>query len=498
MNQNFDKFPSNIGEMSGRIPRKPYRFKYNRFEVWQGGQCVYSDTSNSIIDAQVINNQLNVTINDEKINKYIKNKFSFGEISTNLDRVMWSKDIFNSTGKVEKFNPDINSIFFQNGEIVKITFTIHDPNILIEFYGEEIPSTGEQTEGVNISNVKFLSNNHIRYENGKPFISQNTDAKGNNMNANRGIQIEPNISGGEGFTVTVFNMEGNHPIWGNNVQMAPKPMRITKKEENKIVLRGYGTDLFGTAFSDYGLTIHHNGNSIEKIILHMHDRNVDIEYFRDMTPIKEEPEIVKLAQAAYREYEKGTPSNARSSLITIYRQVKGNPAQLGEVKDLGSIGRAFLFMLDQNLSDDIDTLQMMTSVGYLCLSKAINKDPNNPNLVKDRLLLLRMGHEPFTYSVMAGLQLNSGGFFIMSGLSGIQARDAIYKMEIADLENNPILYHQLDMFRERRDEFDEMISRQFFMPEKTKENVIQSGNSIHEKMLEYLENKVIHEEDMDF
>jgi hypothetical protein len=47
---------------------------------------------------------------------------------------MWSKDIFNSTGKTERNNPDISSLFFKQGVLNKVTYTIHDPNTLVEFY----------------------------------------------------------------------------------------------------------------------------------------------------------------------------------------------------------------------------------------------------------------------------------------------------------------------------------------------------------------------------
>jgi hypothetical protein len=68
------------------------------------------------------------------INNHIIKHFSFGEISTNNDRIMWSKDIFNSTGKTERNNPDISSLFFKQGILNKVTYTIHDPNTLVEFY----------------------------------------------------------------------------------------------------------------------------------------------------------------------------------------------------------------------------------------------------------------------------------------------------------------------------------------------------------------------------
>ena len=112
--------------------------------------------------------------------------------------------------------------------------------------------------------------------------------------------------------------------------------------------------------------------------------------------------------------------------------------------------------------------------------------------------MLRIGHEPFTYTVMHALDINASPFSIMGKMAPIKARDAIYKMEIADLELHPQLYHQVSFFKERKDEFDEMIGRQFFMPEKTLDNVISSGVENHKKLLYYLENRIINEEDVDF
>lgn len=145
MANNWDRFPTNIAETSGRIERKSFTFNYIRFEVWQGGSCIYSGNSNGQIVTKVINGQLNVTINDAKINKHINKQFSFGEISTNGDRMMWSKDIFNSNGRTERNNPDVSSLFFINGVLNKVTYTIHNPNTLVEFYSDNPQQTDESS-----------------------------------------------------------------------------------------------------------------------------------------------------------------------------------------------------------------------------------------------------------------------------------------------------------------------------------------------------------------
>lgn len=62
MDENWDNFPSNLGEMLGIIPRKPFTFKYRRFEVWQNKRCIHSGNSDGQIVANIINNNLHVTI----------------------------------------------------------------------------------------------------------------------------------------------------------------------------------------------------------------------------------------------------------------------------------------------------------------------------------------------------------------------------------------------------------------------------------------------------
>jgi hypothetical protein len=115
-------------------------------------------------------------------------------------------------------------------------------------------------------NFVFKSSDHIRYENGRV-------VSGPHGGAPRAVKVEPNIRGEEGQTVTMFNTDGQ-----TVVQMAPKQMKVVQQSSDKIVLRGYGQDMFGASFDDYGLTINFVNGQVVKCILHLHDRNVDIEY----------------------------------------------------------------------------------------------------------------------------------------------------------------------------------------------------------------------------
>ena len=133
----------------------------------------------------------------------------------------------------------------------------------------------------------FNSSDHIRYQNG-------IHVAGPHGGANRAIKVEPNINGcsgynivsGDGYIVTIYNLDGMHPVWQNNVQMSPKPMRIISQSVDKIVLRGYPLQAmspFGWIDfngQDYGLTIFLKKKQVDKCVLHMYNRNVEIEYLK--------------------------------------------------------------------------------------------------------------------------------------------------------------------------------------------------------------------------
>ena len=103
--------------------------------------------------------------------------------------------------------------------------------------------------------ICFTSSDHVRFQNGQ-------DVSGHNLGSNRRLVIEKDIEGGEGYTVTLYNLDGIHPLWQNNVQMAPKRMRIINVSENIVQLRGYGADSFGASFSDYGVVLLFNNDEI--------------------------------------------------------------------------------------------------------------------------------------------------------------------------------------------------------------------------------------------
>lgn len=128
--------------------------------------------------------------------------------------------------------------------------------------------------------ICFDSSDHVRSQNGQ-------NVSGHNYGCNRRFVIEKNIQSDEGYTVSIYNMDGLHPLWQNNVQMAPKRMRIIGINKNIVELRGYGYDenalamgapLEAASFENYGIVLMIENDEIVRIQLNMFDRNISIVY----------------------------------------------------------------------------------------------------------------------------------------------------------------------------------------------------------------------------
>jgi hypothetical protein len=133
-------------------------------------------------------------------------------------------------------------------------------------------------ETFDLSDFRFISDDHIRYENGN-------DVSGHNYGSHREIRVQRNNSGTNEYLVTIYNHDGHHPVWGDNVQMAPKRMEIINTSLTHIELRGVGQDQLGNSFDDYGLILHILNNEVTKVTLKMYDRRVSIVYTKPKTTL---------------------------------------------------------------------------------------------------------------------------------------------------------------------------------------------------------------------
>lgn len=124
----------------------------------------------------------------------------------------------------------------------------------------------------------FVSDCHQRYQNGEEVMGL--------QQCTRTVRVEKNTSGcrgyklnpGDGYIVKVYNDDLGKP------NMSDKPMRIVNKTADKVELRGFPIEAqtpFGwqeVDYRDYGFTVYYEKGKVVKCVLHMFDRNVDLEY----------------------------------------------------------------------------------------------------------------------------------------------------------------------------------------------------------------------------
>jgi len=266
-----------------KLDFQEFDFKPNRYEIWKAGQKIDHGSTNQIISTREMKTKNGsvaiVNFKDTSLYSELSNQNEFDVFITSNDRLQLVKvpssgngddnmgiSMFKMTVGATRNHTDFKSnepyccnLFLQGGQISKITFSFSTPEKLIEFY-----SDGEKN---NKLEFVFHSTDHIRYENG-------IKVSGPHGGAPRAIKVESNITGGDGLSVTLFNTDGGQAT----VQMAPKQMKIQSADSECIKLVGFGTDQTGASFSDYGLSIFHSDGKITKCILHMFDRDIDIEY----------------------------------------------------------------------------------------------------------------------------------------------------------------------------------------------------------------------------
>ncbi len=181
-------------------------------------------------------------------------------------------------------------------------------------------------------------------------------------------------------------------------------------------------------------------------------------------------------------------------LYKAWHSYNSEPKQLNQIQDYARYGMGLMVFLSYGTVTNIDYRQQLTSIAYLFLSKAI-KDSPNINCYKNRLLLMISNHEAFEYTVSS--VVNKDTSFMMMRYSPFKARDAIYKMEFADLSSSPSLL-SIDMFSNKYRDLKTNIASNFFGSNQTETSIIAKGKELHDEVLAYLENKVIVNRDISF
>lgn len=130
-------------------------------------------------------------------------------------------------------------------------------------------SRTERAEAEFLQPFTFKSNCHQRYENGSPVKGEQECSRTvsviKNTNGHPSYRLEPGI----GYIVKIYNDDLGKP------NMSDKPMKVIRKTETFIELRGFPIDAqspFGwqeVDYSDYGFIVYYKNGQVEKCVLHI-------------------------------------------------------------------------------------------------------------------------------------------------------------------------------------------------------------------------------------
>lgn len=154
-----------------------------------------------------------------------------------------------------------------------------------------------------------------------------------------------------------------------------------------------------------------------------------------------------------------------------------------------------MIFLSYGTVTDIDDKQQLASIAYLFLSLAIQNNQNDANLILPRLLVMLNNREAFEYTVSSVVNKDEGMMFM--NMNPFKARDAMFKMEYADLSKDSHLL-SVDIFAQAYQDLRSKIQSGFFGQNKSEPSIITEGRNLHKEVTEYLVNKIIEENDIDF
>ena len=177
-----------------------------------------------------------------------------------------------------------------------------------------------------------------------------------------------------------------------------------------------------------------------------------------------------------------------------WNEYRYNPAVLKEVTDYYMVGCALSMFVSYGTISDIDTRQSIVSVAYMFISMAIEQDPSNVNYYKARVILMHEQREAFEYTVSSVVNKDRG--FMFMNFHVFDARDALFKMIYNDLASRPALT-RIQVLADIKADLDNKIKNNFFANQ-GQSDVFATGKKHHQEVLEYIKEKVLEDEDIDF
>lgn len=164
--------------------------------------------------------------------------------------------------------------------------------------------------------------------------------------------------------------------------------------------------------------------------------------------------------------------------------INENPIELMKVHNPQVLLHGVLSILSSGTIKDLDTLELIGDIGYWGISRAIELEPNNISLYFDRLGFMISAIEPVKWAAMRALNLLESPLSRIGDMAELWARDAVYKMTIADMYKHPETFVKSNYILNYKMSMDQKIKNGFFLPDQTAKQIEEAGSILHKKMFD--------------
>ena len=174
-------------------------------------------------------------------------------------------------------------------------------------------------------------------------------------------------------------------------------------------------------------------------------------------------QIETSAQLAYKELLSNNDSACKEHLVYIFNTIQQASSQLLRITDYKSVGFAYLAMLEGKMYQSDDVQQVMTDNAFYCLSKAIEKYPNDFTSKIYRLRLYNLSRKSSNELIICALEIDLNPMHnIGMPPAWMKARDEVYKMGIVDLFDTDKKLQEVLNSDNRKSQYEKMIQENFF------------------------------------
>ena len=198
--------------------------------------------------------------------------------------------------------------------------------------------------------------------------------------------------------------------------------------------------------------------------------------------------IEKMAEDALQCDYNGQDFLARQYYKQLLEYSKGNRVVFKKIERFGLIGKAFIFMAEQNVTEDVNDIELICKMAYLFNSKNIlTNGYNNYESVTYRLQMLFTFEDFFPDILKDALKIKISQVDMLSRPIYVKLRlkEALYMMRISDFDNKLCFYHGYPFLVQKKKECDELIDTYF--TSMTKVDLIKKGMELHDKLITYLD-----------